>query len=385
MKSTLRTLDLANKTVFLRADLNVPLEKGIMSDDFRLRALLPTLSTLSEKKARIILASHIGRPHEKDPSLSTKQLIPWFIDKGYLIEWAETIEDAQNKIQLARPGSLILLENLRFFPEEQGTDLAFTQALKELAEYYVDDAWGSLASHDSSIFLLPQQYEPHHKTIGLLVEKELEKLDQLLAPKRPYVMLLGGAKIHEKLPTIQQALKIADAVIVLPALVFTFLKAQGKEVGQSLVDDSLLTRAQEILAQAENSHAKFILPRDFLVGKTLKEGPYFYSPVIEADQFGIASGTESLLEYDRIIQQAGTIFLNGTMGFSELSDTTEPIKKLLQSIAQASAYSVVGGGDTVAAVHLLHAEDSFSFCSTGGGATLQYILYKTLPGLTYLS
>lgn len=232
MTSALHTIKRLDRTVFLRADLNVPLnDTGSIVDDFRLTALQPTLNLLINKQSRIILGTHIGRPQGYEELLSTKHLVSWFRDKGYDITWAATLEEACQKAHTLRPGMILLLENLRFNPGEKGKSPFFAHELRQLAEYYVNDAWGVLENEDTSITLLPAFYAQEDKTIGLLVEREITMLSKLRPPKRPFVIIMGGAKLKEKLPFVSQALDVADTVILLPPLAFTFMKAQGIEVG----------------------------------------------------------------------------------------------------------------------------------------------------------
>ncbi len=381
MISALPTTDLSDKRVFLRADLNVPLIDGVIVDDYRLRALQPTLDLLINKQAKIILATHIGRPTNASKELSTQYLLDWFAEHEYSVTWAATLEEAQQKIA---PGTIVLLENLRFFPEECRTDeeqLLYAEKLRSLADYYVNDAWALLHKQDVSITLLPSLFK--EKTIGLLIEKELKELKKLRTPERPYVMILGGAKLS-KISFIEHALTVADTIIVLPALAFTFLKAQGIPVGDSLVDDSLLEQARKILHSAKNSSVELVLPVDYLLGNMDLTGPLTVLEEIPDGKIGIAVGPASLERYSGIIKNAKMVFYNGAMGFFERPETLEPLRELLHSVAQANTYSVVGGGESVAAVNLFHLEQGISFCSTGGGATLYYLSYGALPGLEYL-
>jgi phosphoglycerate kinase len=385
MRSALPSAELAGKRVFIRADLNVPLIKGILVDDFRLRAVQPTLDLLIRKGARIILATHIGRPEAYTKELSTENLIPWFTEHGYTVTFAKTLSEAQTLSDTVAPGTILLLENLRFFKEEHngsGEDQgAYAQKLRALADYYVNDAWALIHEDDVSITLLPELFT--HKTIGLLIEKEMTELDKLRNPQRPYVMFLGGAKLS-KLSFIEQALGMADTVIVLPALSFTFLKAQGVAVGDSLVDDSSLDLARKILSMAKERKVELVLPLDYLIGNKDLTGPVLISEAIPQGKIGISVGPASLERYTQIITNAKTIFYNGAMGFFERPETLEPLKKLLQSIAETNTYSVVGGGESVAAVNLFHIE-GISFCSSGGGATTYYLIHGTAPGLRSIS
>ena len=396
MISALRTAKLTNKRVFLRADLNVPLIDGVIVNDFRLRALQPTLDLLINKHAKIILATHIGRPNGVKPNfvrsnevrsnkvskkLTTEYLLDWFAEHEYSITWAATLEEAQEDIP---PGTIVLLENLRFYSEEQnGTpeeQLRYAEQLRSLAEYYVNDAWALLHKNDVSITLLPTLFT--EKTIGLLIEKELKELTQLRNPERPYVMILGGAKLS-KLSFIEQAMNLADTIIVLPALAFTLLKAQGIPVGDSLVDDNLLGQARKLLQKAKELSVELVLPLDYLVGNKDLTGPLDVVQEIPEGKMGISVGSRSLEKYAEIISKAKMVFYNGAMGLFERPETIQPLEKLLQSIARTKTYSIVGGGESVAAVYLFHLEQDISFCSTGGGATLYYVTHGTLPGLSY--
>ncbi len=383
MRSALPTADLSGKSVFLRADLNVPLIGGKIISEFRLEALRPTLDLLIQQKARIVLATHIGRPQGHEERFSTKHLLSWLSTNRYTVHWAPDLSEAQNIISSCAPGTIVLLENLRFFPEEtSATDLEYAKSLRKLADYYVNDAWAVLHKDDISITQLPKLYTKENKTIGLLVEREIEELDSLREPERPFVMIMGGAKIKQKLPYIEQALTQADTIIVLPALAFTFMKAQGLPVGESLVDESLIPLAQKILSQAKPG--QLILPEDYMVGNKDLAGPLEIVTAIPSGKIGIALGPKSLKTCEEYIRSSKSLFLNGTMGFFERPETMEPIRKLLQSIARTNTLSVVGGGESVAAVNLFELEQDISFCSTGGGATLYYLINGSLPALSYL-
>ncbi len=383
MISLLHTAHLSNKKVFLRADLNVPLSDGHILDDYRLKCLQPTLDLLIKDQAKIILATHIGRPTGYTKELSTRHLLTWFTHHGYRVTFAASLQDAEHLSHDMAPGTILLLENLRFCAEERAgsphDQQIYAEHLRSLAEYYVNDAWAVLHEKDVSVTLLPQLFT--HKTIGLLVEQEIAHLSKLLTPRRPYVMFLGGGKLS-KISFIKHALTIADTVVVLPGLAFTFLKAQGIVIGDSLVDETLLSEAEDILAYAKDNAYNLIMPQDFLVGSVDLKGPLSVSSTLRSGQMGISVGPRSLEQYIALINNSQTVFYNGAMGFFERPETLEPLKKLLQAIAQANTYSVVGGGESVAAVHLF-ALSGISFCSSGGGATLRYLTYGTLPDLRY--
>ena len=361
------------KRVFLRADLNVPLLNNKIESDFRLQAIKPTLDKLIKENVAIILATHLGRPKDRDPQFSTKHLLPWFIKEGYTIQWTDSLEKRPIK-----PGTILLLENLRFWPGEKNRDKTFAKKLHDLADYYINDAFGLFYSKDTSVTLLPELYPEDHKSYGPLVEKELKHLAPLLDPERPFTMILGGAKIKDKLPFVELLLDKADTILILPALAFTFLKAQGENVGQSLVVDEFLDLVNEIIAKAQKSRAKLILPEDFLIARDTKDGELFLGEKIPDNGFGMALVPISLEKYTSYIRKSATIFLNGSMGFADRPLTMDPFNSLLHTIAQSSAYTVIGGGESVAAVYTCHLEGKMSFCSTGGGATLAYIAYSDL-------
>ncbi len=385
IRSHLPEAHLSGRRVFLRADLSVPVIQGSIIDDFRLKAIEPTLKLLVEKGTKIILTTHRGRPKEYDANLSTKVLMPWFEKRGYKIEWESDLEKAYERSLQLSPGSILLLENLRFYKAEQDPDEEFAQRLRQLGDYYINDAFALLHRKDTSITLLPALYEPQDKTIGLLIEKELAELSKLTTPTRPFLIILGGGKVHDKLPFIEKLLDKADSIIVLPALAFTFLKALGTQVGLSLVDTEALPHIQGILDKAREKNVTIILPVDYLVALDSLQGPLIETDTIPQNGLGIAVGSKSLSQYERVIDQAETIFFNGAMGLLERPDTLWPLEELLRAIAQSNTLSVIGGGESVAAVHKYHLESLISFCSTGGGASLYYLSYGNFPSLEYVS
>ena len=389
--SQLPEADLENGYVFLRADLNVPLVQSQISDDFRLRSLQPTLDLLITKKAKIVLGTHIGRPQGYDPALSTKILIPWFEKHGYRITFASCLEEATQKKASLLPGSILLLENLRFDPREKSTNNdqrhAFAKQLNSLApDYYVNDAFGLLHRHDTSITDLPAVYDPECKTLGLLVEKEVNTLSHYFEePAQPFMVILGGGKVRDKLPHLEELItaKKIQAIMPLPAIVFTFLKALNKPIGQSLVVDEEVSQAARIMKMAQNNGITFVFPLDYLVAEESFEGPL---RVVEADAIGetdvgLAVGPQTLEYYSCILKKMKMIYINGAMGLPERPETMEALKRLLQTIAQLNVCCIIGGGESVAAVYQYDLENTITYCSTGGGASLYFLTYGTLPAL----
>lgn len=386
LKCLISSWDLVGKTVFLRADLNVPLKAGHIYSDIKLKALQPTIDLLRKKQARIILATHLGRPTEPDPTLSTEQLMGWFEKQGYNIIFAANLTQACEKAAALTNGDILLLENMRFYPGERSQDGAFSAQLRALAQFYVNDAFGLLHRNDASITLLPSLYDAHHKSIGLLVEHELEALAHLKKPEHPFVLILGGGKVSDKLPMLESLLDKVDTLLLCPAICFTFVHALGKPVGASLVDTQLLDKAKEIMAKAKAHGVRIEFPRDYLVAQGSINGPLSMvdADKISSDQIGISIGPKTEKAFNSVISQAKTIFYNGAMGFQERPETQESLKTLLQAIAQSTAFTVVGGGDSVAAVYKYGLNSAIHFCSTGGGAAIAYFADRPLPGLTFM-
>ena len=374
LKSKIKNWDLNNKIVFLRADLNVPLKNGKILDAFRLRAILPTLDLLLRKNAHIILATHIGRPQGFDAALSTKPLADWLNAQGYPTEFVTS----------TKPAHITLLENLRFNREEKKQDAQFAHLLANGADYYVNDAWAVMHRSDTSITLLPQLFPADKKSIGLLVEKELAALSKIKdAPKHPFVAIIGGGKVADKLPVIEALITTVDILVFGPAIVFTFLKALGKPVGKSLVDDNLLDYAQKILDLARAHKVTCIFPVDYVVAQDSFYGTLSYC---DAENFpengvGISIGPKTIAALEKTIMSAKTIFVNGLMGDIARPETLVETKKLFELIAHAPAYTVIGGGDSVAAIDMFDLKNTINYCSTCGGATLAYISNAPMPGL----
>ncbi len=387
MHSQLPLLFVQNERVFVRADLNVPVENGRIEDDFRLKAVQPTLDLLIAEGARIIIGTHIDRPTGYDERFSTAHLIPWFKDHAYTVFFAATLEEAARYAQKLKPGELLMLENLRFSPHEKQPTNAFAQDLASLADYYINDAFGLLHRNDTSITVLPQLYPSTRKTIGLLVEKELSVLEHLRTHRhKPFLVFLAGGKVKDKLPLIEELLSFVDTLAVGPALSFTFLKAQGYPVGQSLVEDSLITQADTIMKEAERLHVKLLFPLDYLIAHNTLGGS---TEIVAADAIpengiGLSVGPKTLELYAQEISHARTIVLNGSMGIEEQPVSLESMHILLRTIAQSTAYSMIGGGESVAAVYHYGLEQDISFCSSGGGSLLAYLSHKELPGLLAL-
>lgn len=384
LKSQLAHFHMNNRRVFVRIDGDVPLNNGTIVDDSRLKNVLPTLEFIKQKHGKIILATHIDRPTTIDPSLSTKLLMPWFQEHGFTVTYTPDLNEA---LELSRTSSsdIILLENLRFYKEEQTHDSAFAKQLAALADFYVNEAFGASHRNDTSLTLVAKQFGPEERTIGLACEKELKVLMTLKEhATHPFVYILGGAKVQDKMPYLAQLLSHADTMLLCPALVFTFMKAQQKQVGSSLVADNEVSIAQELLNSP--AHTKLQFPTDYQVAHKSIRGAL---SIIPADAFtfnmmGIAIGPKSVKEYIKAIEKAGTIFFNGPMGFIERPETMEATYALLSAMADSKATTIVAGGDSVAAAYHCGAAPKIDHLISGGGAALAVLSNFSLPGLSFV-
>ena len=334
LKSHLHSFDLKNQRVFLRADLNVISPEGKIKNDFRLQAILPTINLILKKGGKIVLATHIDRPKKYDANLSTHHLISWFCKYGYEIDFAENPDQAAIKSNES-PASIILLENLRFFTGEQTHDERFAQLLAASADYYVNDAFGLLHRQDTSITLLPELFPFDRRTVGLLIEKELTGLNKLLdKPAHPFILILGGAKLNAKIPLLRSLISLVDTILLCPAIAFTFLKAEGKSVGKSFIENALLDEARDILNHAQEKKVKIVLPVDYQVARDELGGPLGY---IDTDSFsendiGISIGPRTTDLFHNYIVSAQTLFFNGLPGFIDRLETLLGAQSIFKAI-----------------------------------------------------
>jgi phosphoglycerate kinase len=390
----LSTIDVAGKRVFLRCDLNVPLKEGVIKDDGRIKASLPTIQALLEKGGSLVIAAHLGRPKgEAKPELSLAPVAKRLSELlGREVKFTGEVTGAAvtATAESLKAGEILLLENIRFSAaetsKEESERAAFAQELAQLADVYVGDGFGAVHRKHASVFDLPQLL-PH--AAGKLVAAEVEVLKKLTQnPERPYGVVLGGAKVSDKLGVIENLLGKVDVLAIGGGMVFTFLKAQGKEIGTSLVEAEMLDVVTGLIATAKKNGVKLLLPTDIVVAPTFSADatPTLVSAdAIPADQMGLDIGPVSAAAFAAEILKCKTLFWNGPMGVFEFPNFAAGTRVVAQALTEVSGISVVGGGDSAAAVRALGFADSqFGYISTGGGASLEYLEGKELPGLTAL-
>ena len=386
LKSPLPLADLNGQRVLLRADLNIPLNNGSIISDARLRAIIPTINMILEKGGKIILITHIGRPKDQEITLSTKTLLPWFAQHGYSCVFENDLTSAYSK-SFHDPKTILLIENLRFYAGEKQNDTTFAQSLARLGDIYVDDAFGNLHHSDCSMVGVPQLFSPQKRMFGLLIEREINQANKLINnPAHPFVCIIGGNKIKDKIPLINNLLDKIDTLILCPALVFSYLKSEEKQVGSSLVDQETFPACQILKKNAQSHKVSIILPIDYLVSSKGFEGPY---TIKKADQlsngdFGISIGPETEKLFSEIIKKSKTSFYNGLMGDLSFPQTLQGVKTIFEAMATSNGYTVVGGGDSTAAAEKLGFADRLSNLSTGGGALIAYLSGEKLPALELL-
>ena len=390
---TLSHLDPQNKRVILRCDLNVPLKNGVITDDGRIRASLSTIRKLLANNCSIVVIAHLGRP--KPDQKNDLSLAPVAKRLSELLEtevvFSEEIIGIKQKTELLKAGQILLLENIRFLAAETSKDETERKALaSELATYgqvYVGDGFGAVHRKHASVYELAMMM-PH--AAGDLIVTELGVLEKLtMNPNRPYGVVLGGAKVSDKMGVISNLLEKVDLIAIGGGMVFTFLSAQGKEIGKSLVESDLIPTVKELIKRAENLGVKIILPTDIVVAKEFNaesKASIVASDEIPRDQMGLDIGPESSRFFADEIGKCRTVFWNGPMGVFEFNNFSNGTRSVAQALTKIDGTSVVGGGDSAAAVRKLGFNDQdFGYISTGGGASLEYLEGKELPGLVALS
>jgi phosphoglycerate kinase len=383
--TTVDQLDLKpGDEVLVRLDLNVPMDKGTITDDTRIRAAIPTLEYLRDKRAKVIAMSHLGRPKRRDPVFSLEPAaarLAEILGTDVLFGHEPGGEEMEMVVRELQPGGILVLENLRFDPGESSGDHAFATGLARLARTYVNDAFGTMHRKDASIALVPALVE--RAAVGFLVKRELDALDRLLeAPEKPFVAVLGGAKVSDKIGVIENLSRRCDALVIGGAMAYTFLKAKGVSVGDSLVEEDKLLLAERLLERCAERGTRILLPVDHVVARDLDspDEPQVVAR-IEAGSKGFDIGPATLSAFTQEILEARSVFWNGPMGVFEKDTFAGGTRGVAEALAASEAYTVVGGGDSAAAVAKFHLTDRIDYISTGGGASLTYMEGTELPGI----
>jgi phosphoglycerate kinase len=387
-KKTVRDIDVRGRRVFVRVDYNVPLDHGRITDDHRIASSLPTISYLLDHGAAVILASHLGRPKGPDPGLRMDPIAARL--KELLGRPVGKLDDCvgpevESAVRAMRPGDVVLLENLRFHREEEANDPAFSRALAVLADVYVNDAFGTAhRAHASTVGIaafLPA-------VAGLLMERELTFLGKVLEnPTRPLVVILGGKKVEDKIGVIRNLLRLCQTMLIGGGMCYTFLRATGARVGGSLMEEDKLDLARELMDEARRREVGFLLPVDVVAAERLEaDAP---TRIVDARAIpdawiGADIGPRTIASFGAPISGAGTVLWNGPMGVFEIPPFAQGTRAIARAVAESCAESIVGGGDTAAAVEQFGFADKITHVSTGGGASLEFMEGKTLPGVAVL-
>jgi phosphoglycerate kinase len=390
-KLSIDELDIRGKRVFIRADFNVPLDDNLrITDDGRIRSTLPTINYAIDEGAKVILASHLGRPKGKpDPRYSLAPVakrLHRLLDKEVVFAPDCVGSQVEGLVSKMKGGDVVLLENLRFHPEEEKNDEGFARSLANLADFYVNDAFGAAhRAHASTAGIT--KFLP--SAAGFLMKKEIEYLKGVVnAPIRPFVAILGGAKVSGKIGVLEHLEEKVDKVLIGGGMAFTFIKAMGYEVGDSLVENDMLETAQRIRKKLKNAGIKFYLPVDCVIAQTLEPGAETkLVPTMEIPKGwrALDIGPATVKLFSEALANAKTILWNGPMGIFEIDAFSRGTFAIAHSVADAYALTIVGGGDTDLAVHRAGVSDALSFISTGGGASLQLLEGKELPGIAALT
>lgn len=399
-RGDLRSLDLAGRKVIVRVDFNVPLDQDYqITDDTRIRGALPTIQYLLEQHAAVILLSHLGRPLAKllpdgsinKPKFTLRHLLPRLSSLlnrpvGFC---EETVgPQAMAAVQQLNPGEVLLMENTRFYPGEEKGDPDLAKSMAALGEVYINDAFGAAHRTHASTAVIARHFDTAHRAFGFLMQRELDSAKHVLEqPKRPFVAILGGAKVSDKILLIEALLDKADTIIIGGGMAYTFIRAQGGQTGNSLVEEDKLELAKALLTKAASMGKTIALPADSIAADKFDPAAQVknvLSHEIPEGWMGLDIGFTARFEYDHLIQQAGTILWNGPMGVFEMEPFAQGTNAIADSVAKATkegAFSLVGGGDSVAAVEKAGLAHAISFISTGGGAMLELLEGKVLPGV----
>jgi phosphoglycerate kinase len=384
----LAEIDLRDKTVFLRVDFNVPIKDGKVGEPHRIESALPTIRFILERANKVIIASHLGRPQGKvvdKYSLAPVQRHLQQLLKLPVAMATDCVGPAVENLVRASNNKIVLLENLRFHPEEEKNEEGFCRALAALADVYVDDAFGAAHRAHASIAGMAQHFKS--KAAGLLLQKELDYLSPLLAnPTKPFVMILGGAKVSDKIGVIENLLPKISSLLIGGGMAYTFLQAQGVEIGKSLLERDKIELAGELIERAKQLAVDLILPIDHVTGDHDKKNPLTFDSAIPADRMGLDIGPKTAQIFVDKIKRAKLVLWNGPVGLFEVAPYDQGSRSLAQSLAEShpGVTGIIAGGDTVAAVAAAGAGSKIAHLSTGGGATLEFLEGKILPGIKAL-
>ncbi|MCG0275735.1 MAG: phosphoglycerate kinase [Thermosediminibacteraceae bacterium] len=390
-KKTVEDFEVKGKRVLVRVDFNVPMdEEGNITDDTRIRAALPTINYLLNNDAKVILASHLGRPKgKKNPKYSLAPVakrLSELLGKNVIMAEDCIGENVEKAVASMKPGDIMLLENVRFYAEEEANDRGFAEKLARLADIYINDAFGTAhRAHASTAGVA--EFLP--AGAGFLMKKEIEIMGKALEdPARPFVAILGGAKVSDKIGVIKNLLNKVDYLLIGGGMAFTFLKSMGYNIGRSLLEEDKVELAKDLLKEAKEKGVKVLLPEDVVVAPEVKEGvEYKTVPVSEIpdDMIGVDIGKATCDKFAKVIKEARTVVWNGPMGVFEIRAFAEGTLAVARAMAESKAVTIVGGGDSAAAVEQLGFANAMTHISTGGGASLEFLEGKELPGVAALN
>ncbi|MDU4018930.1 MAG: phosphoglycerate kinase [Finegoldia magna] len=390
-KKTVKDLNVDGKRVLVRVDFNVPLSKEDnekIADDTRIRAALPTIDYLLENDAKVILMSHLGRPKgEAKPEFALKPVADWlenhYKDKFHFFPSPEVVDDkVKEEVANLKEGEVCLIENTRYVAGETKNDPEFAKKLASLADLYVNDAFGtSHRAHASNVgvaSILPS-------AVGFLIEKEIDVMGKALeAPEHPFVSILGGAKVSDKIGVIENLITKVDTILIGGGMAYTFLKAQGKEIGKSLLEEDKMALSLELIKKAEANNVELLLPVDVVIADEIKAGAETETVDIDSipeDKEALDIGPKTAELFSSKIKEAKTVVWNGPMGVFEIKEFADGTNKVAAALAESDAITIVGGGDSALAIELAGLKDKITHVSTGGGASLEFLEGKTLPGI----
>jgi phosphoglycerate kinase len=390
-KKTLEDFEINGQRVLVRVDFNVPIDQdGRITDDTRIRAALPTIHYLLDRGAKVVLVSHLGRPKgkvDKKYSLSpAAKRLSELVGKSVILADDCVGNSAQKAVDAMVSGDIVMLENVRFYAEEEKNDPNFAKKLAKLADIFINDAFGTAHRLHASTAGVAK-YLP--SGAGFLIKKELDTMGRALeVPDRPFLAILGGAKVSDKIGVIENLLSKVDSLLIGGGMAFTFLKSLGYEVGRSLLEKDKVDLARQLLESAKNRGVDIVLPEDVVVAKELRQGTEYKTVSIEQipeDMMGLDIGKVSQEKFANVIKKAKTIIWNGPMGVFEIDDFAEGTLTIARELAESQAVTIIGGGDSAAAVEKLGYAEKMTHISTGGGASLKFLEGKELPGIAALN